>query len=46
LIIGGLVVDIGQRFLRVEIFGNGIDLLLGFGRKRGKGQYFVDGNGS
>jgi len=46
LVIGGLVVVIDQRFLRVEIFGDDIDLLLGFGRKRRKRQCFVDGDRS
>jgi len=31
-------------FLGMKVFGNNINLFLGFGWKRGKGQCFIDGD--
>jgi len=43
--IGGPDVVIDRGFLGVEIFGDGVNLLFGFGRKGGKRQCFIDRNG-
>ena len=43
--IRGPVVVIVQGFLGVEIFGDGINLLFGFGWKGGKRQCFIDRDG-
>jgi len=44
LTFGGLSIVFDRGFLGMKIFGNNIDLLLGFGWKRGEEWRFIDGD--